>query len=97
MVVMEALNCLKRMLTRPPVGAAPVPALPVEQSVTENFLVCLETGTRHVVLRRHLAETLGMSPAEYRARWNLPDSYPMTAAIYEKRRRAVRRHAGADR
>ena len=64
-----------------------VPALPVEESVTANFLVCLETGTRHVTLRRHLHEVLGLTPAEYRRRWGLPDDYPMVAENYKNRRK----------
>lgn len=74
--------------------AHPTPALPIEQSVTDNFLVCLETGTRHVALRRHLRETLGMTPAEYRRRWGLPESYPMVAAVYDARRSVARRSVG---
>lgn len=58
------------------------PAIPVENSVTPNVLICLETGTRHMALRRHLAETLGLSPAEYRQRWGLPDDYPMVSTAY---------------
>ncbi|MFC4669553.1 MucR family transcriptional regulator [Seohaeicola nanhaiensis] len=58
------------------------PVIPIENSVTPNVLVCLETGTRHVALRRHLAETLGLSPAEYRQRWGLPDDYPMVSTAY---------------
>jgi predicted transcriptional regulator len=67
-----------------------VPALPVEQSVTRNFLVCLETGTRHVVLGRHLREKLGLTPSQYRRRWGLADDYPMVAAIYSERRATAR-------
>lgn len=58
------------------------PAHPVEDSVRSNFLVCLDTGTRHVALRRHLKEVLGLTPAEYRQRWGLPDDYPMVARNY---------------
>lgn len=64
-----------------------VPALPVEDSVTANFLVCLETGTRHVALRRHLREVLGLTPAQYRRRWGLPEDYPMVAENYRNRRK----------
>jgi predicted transcriptional regulator len=57
--------------------------------VTPNFLVCLETGSRQVLLRRHLRETLRMTPQEYRDRWGLPSNYPMAAANYLRRRQAV--------
>ena len=71
----------------------PEPALPVEDSVTANFLVCLETGTRHVTLTRHLQETLRMTPAEYRRRWRLPADYPMVAQNYLARRDEIREEA----
>lgn len=66
------------------------PAVRIEDSVTPNFLICLETGSRQVLLRRHLRETLRMTPEEYRDRWGLPPEYPMVAESYERRRKAVR-------
>ncbi len=74
-------------------AAAIRPAVRVEDSVTPNFLVCLETGTRQVLLRRHLRETLRMTPDEYRDRWGLPPEYPMVAANYLRRRKTVRHGA----
>ncbi|WP_432691510.1 MucR family transcriptional regulator [Pseudooceanicola sp. C21-150M6] len=65
------------------------PAVRVEESVTPNFLVCLDTGSRQVLLRRHLQETLRMTPEEYRDRWGLPPDYPLVAESYRLRRRAV--------
>ena len=66
-----------------------IPAVPVEQSVQRNFLVCLETGGRKVMLRRHLKESLGMTADEYREKWGLPKDYPMVAPAYAERRDAV--------
>jgi predicted transcriptional regulator len=65
------------------------PAVPVEQSVTPYFLICLETGSRQVLLRRHLLQQLSMTPEEYRARWNLPKDYPMIAPRYSDARKAA--------
>jgi len=65
------------------------PAVPIEDSVTPNFLICLETGTRQILLRRHLREHLRMSPDEYREKWGLPRDYPMAAASYLHRRNKV--------
>ncbi|MAL99938.1 MAG: hypothetical protein CL583_15975 [Alteromonadaceae bacterium] len=75
---------------RPVTRSALRPAVRIEDSVTPNFLVCLETGSRQVLLRRHLRETLRMTPEEYRDRWGLPPEYPMVAESYEKRREAAR-------
>lgn len=67
-------------------GSGLRPAVRIEDSVTPNFLVCLETGSRQVLLRRHLRETLRMTPEEYRDRWGLPPEYPMVAANYQARK-----------
>ena len=53
----------------------PVPAVPVRKSVTEDYLVSLEDGKHYKALKRHLT-TLGLTPAEYRAKWGLPADYP---------------------
>ncbi|MEC7297118.1 MAG: MucR family transcriptional regulator [Pseudomonadota bacterium] len=80
---------LARVATGP--AQALRPAVRIEDSVTPNFLVCLETGSRQVLLRRHLRETLRMTPEEYRDRWGLPPEYPMVAANYLARRAAAQR------
>lgn len=64
----------------------PVPAVPIADSVTPNYLICLETGRKLVALRRHLQQTLRLTPEEYRARWGLPPDYPMVAPSYTERR-----------
>lgn len=53
-------------------------------------LLCLETGQRRPLLRRHLRETLGMTPEEYRKKWGLPDDYPMVSSAYAARRDAAK-------
>lgn len=77
-----------RIRFSPEIGAdgRQLPMVPVEKSVTRNFLVCLETGARLVMLRRHLRENLQMTPEEYREKWGLPPEYPMVAAVYRQRR-----------
>ena len=39
------------------------------------------------MLKRHLATDHGMTPAEYRAKWNLPSDYPMVAPTYAAQRK----------
>lgn len=62
------------------------PAVPVKKSVTPEYIVCLEDGKRFKFLKRHLSAAFGMTPAEYRARWNLPPTYPMIAPNYASSR-----------
>lgn len=58
------------------------PAVPVKRSVTPEYIICLEDGKRFKFMKRHLSAAFGMTPAEYRAKWNLPPTYPMIAPNY---------------
>jgi predicted transcriptional regulator len=64
-------------------------------TVTDAHIVCLDDGRNVTFLGRHL-KSIGVDPAEYRARRGLPDDYPMTAPGYvaEKRRLAKRQGLG---
>jgi predicted transcriptional regulator len=64
----------------------PTPAVPIRQSVQRDYVVCLECGWRGITLRRHLASRHGLSPSEYRSRWNLPPGHVLTAPAYSARR-----------
>ena len=77
----------------PEVIDAPAPAVSIRKSVTPDYLVCLEDGKRFKSLRRHLA-TLGMTPEQYRAKWNLPATYPMVAPNYAGQRSAMAKGIG---
>lgn len=74
----------------------PQPAVSVKKSVTPDFLICLEDGLKFKSLRRHLT-TLGLTPAQYRAKWNLPDNYPMVAANYSAKRAELAKSNGLGR
>ena len=60
------------------------PAVSIEESVQDDFIICLEDGKRFKMMKRHLRETYGMSPDQYRNKWGLPSDYPMTAPGYSK-------------
>ena len=62
------------------------PAVPVKKSVTADYIVCLEDGKKLKMLRRHLQASYGLTPDEYRAKWGLPNDYPMVAPNYAKAR-----------
>ncbi|EGG79006.1 Putative mucR family transcriptional regulatory protein [Gluconacetobacter sp. SXCC-1] len=55
-----------------------VPAVPVKKSVFPDYIVCLEDGKKMKMLKRHLRTVYGMTPEQYREKWGLPESYPMT-------------------
>lgn len=62
------------------------PAVPVKKSVTPEYLVCLEDGKKLKMLKRYLRSRYGLSPDQYRAKWNLPADYPMVASNYAAQR-----------
>jgi predicted transcriptional regulator len=69
------------------------PAVSIRKSVTPDFIICLEDGKSFRSLRRHL-RVLGMSPEEYRAKWNLPADYPMVAPNYAAQRSEMAKSLG---
>ena len=69
----------------------------VRASVKQDHLVCLEDGKKMKMLKRHLMTDHGMTPEEYRARWNLPSDYPMVAPNYAEKRRELAKKIGLGR
>lgn len=70
------------------------PAVSIRASVKPDHIVCLEDGKKMKMLRRHLATDHGMTPDEYRAKWNLPKDYPLVAPAYAEKRRALAKEIG---
>lgn len=58
-------------------------------SAKADHIVCLEDGKEAQMLKRHLMTDHGLTPAQYRARWNLPADYPIVAPSYAEQRRAL--------
>jgi MucR family transcriptional regulator, transcriptional regulator of exopolysaccharide biosynthesis len=81
-------------------GASPKPQKPpavtIEESVTPDYIVCLEDGKQFKSLKRHLG-VHGFTPDEYKDRWGLPNDYPMTASKYSKRRSRLAKKIGLGR
>ena len=77
--------------------ARPEPAVSVRSSVKKDHLVCLEDGKKMKMLKRHLMTDHGMTPEDYRARWNLPADYPMVAPDYAEKRRDLAKKIGLGR
>lgn len=80
-----------------PVQGLPVPAVDIAGSVTPDYLICLEDGRRLKLLARHLKAKYRLTPAQYRAKWQLPDDYPMVASTYSSQRSAIARRIGLGR
>ncbi len=66
-----------------------VAAVSVRKSLSHpDHIISMVDGKKYKTLRRHLS-THGMTPEEYRARYNLKADYPMVAANYSESRRAM--------
>jgi predicted transcriptional regulator len=77
-----------------PAEARPEPVVPIKKSVTPEYIVCLEDGRKLKMLKRHLMAAYGMTPAQYRERWDLPADYPMVAPAYAKHRSKLAKDIG---
>ncbi|SNS68972.1 transcriptional regulator, MucR family [Sphingomonas laterariae] len=73
------------------------PAVSIRASVKPDYIVCLEDGKKLTMLKRHLMTHYQMTPADYRAKWNLPADYPMVAPNYAEKRRELAKKIGLGR
>ncbi|WP_375273656.1 MucR family transcriptional regulator [Methylorubrum thiocyanatum] len=80
---------------RPSAETGPPKATPQEirKSISHDFLISFEDGKPYKTLRRHLT-LRGLSPEQYRAKWGLPNDYPMTSASYSEQRSELARALG---
>ena len=74
----------------------PTPRVSIRKSITPDHLISLEDGKPYRTLKRHFTR-LGLTPDQYRAKWDLPADYPMTAPNYSKKRSELARGFGLGR
>lgn len=77
-----------RQLSAAPAPEALKPAVPIQKSVTPDYLICLEDGKKLKMMKRHLRSAYNMTPDEYRRKWGLGPDYPMVAPTYGEHRRS---------
>lgn len=70
------------------------PAVPIRDSITPDYIICLEDGKPMKMLKRHLLRSFNMTPEQYRLKWGLDPSYPMVAPNYAEKRSALARQNG---
>lgn len=70
------------------------PAVPINESITPEFIICLEDGQKFQMMKRHLMTSYNMTPEQYRQKWGLPVDYPMVAPNYADERRAFAKKIG---
>ena len=79
--VLEQISTSDKAPERPP-ETGRRPAVPIGLSVTPDYIICLEDGRRFRSMKRYIKAAYNLTPDEYRDRWGLPASYPMTAPGY---------------
>lgn len=75
----------------------PEPAVSIEESLSDDVIICLEDGLPFQSLKRHLRVKYDMTPDDYRKKWGLPADYPMVAPAYAKRRSELAKRTGLGR
>ncbi|MBC7281138.1 MucR family transcriptional regulator [Hoeflea sp.] len=72
----------------------PKPAVSVRRSIQNDYLICLEDGQKFKSLKRHLMTHYGLTPEQYREKWELPADYPMVAPAYAEARSRLAKEMG---
>ena len=72
----------------------PKPAVPINKSISDDYIVCLEDGKKLQMLKRHLKTVYNLTVEQYRERWGLPSDYPVVAPNYAKRRSEIAKSSG---
>lgn len=75
----------------------PQPAVSIRSSVKPDAVACLECGAKFKMLKRHLSTERGMTPEDYKARWNLGSDYPLVAPNYAAQRSELAQKIGLGR
>ncbi len=96
-LIQNVYGALAGLGTHAAVEERPEPAVSVRASLKNDHIVCLDCGKKMKMLKRHLMTDHGMTPDEYRERWNLPADYPMVAPDYAETRRVLAKKIGLGR
>ncbi|HEX8653695.1 MAG TPA: MucR family transcriptional regulator [Allosphingosinicella sp.] len=94
--VYEALSGLTQGAAEP-ARKEKTPVVSVRASVKPDFLICMECGGKHKMLKRHLMNAHNMTPDQYRTDYGLPRDYPMVAPNYSEQRRTLAHSIGLGR
>jgi predicted transcriptional regulator len=92
------IGCLVRdirhaLLDKQPEPTVQKPRVPVNESVSPEYIISLIDGKPYKMLRRHLGRH-GYSPDAYREAYGLPHDYPMVAPRYAERRSEIAKETG---
>jgi predicted transcriptional regulator len=71
-----------------------VPAVKIEEAVTDDKVFCLCCGKGFSMLKRHLKAEHGLTEQQYRERFGLSDDFPLVAPNYSNRKAAYAKQVG---
>ena len=94
--VYEALTTLNQTPAEP-AKQEKSPVVSVRASIKPDYLICMECGGKHKMLKRHLMNAHSMTPDQYRTDYGLPREYPMVAPNYSEQRRSLAHSIGLGR
>ncbi len=83
-------------LSGPPAPEKPIPLVDPKKTIKADYIISLEDGKRYKSMKRHLGRH-GLTPDEYRAKWDLPRDYPMVAPNYAAARSELAKSMGLGR
>lgn len=95
LVTMQVANKRDDAAEAGPSVEKPTPAQ-IRKSITPDALISFEDGKPYKTLKRHL-RGCGLDPVSYRAKWGLPDDYPMVSANYSAMRSQMASEMGLGR
>lgn len=96
-LIENVFGALSSAGTKPDADEELTPAVSIRASVKKDAIACLDCGKRMKMLRRHLSTEHDMTPEDYRARWKLPEDYPLVAPDYAETRRDLAKKIGLGR
>ena len=96
-LIRDVYQALAKVGQAPAEPIKPEPAVAAKKSVFADHIVCLDCGHGFKMLKRHLSTDHQMTPDQYRAKWDLPPSYPMVAADYAATRSKLAKESGLGR
>jgi predicted transcriptional regulator len=71
-----------------------VRAVSIEKAVTRDKVYCMCCGKGFKMLKRHIGAEHGLSEAQYRAKFGLPDDFPLVAPSYSEMKASYAKKAG---
>lgn len=75
--------------------AGPKPAVPIEESIQDEYIICLECGKKFRTLKAHLRRAHNLTPATYCERFDLnPKKYSLVSRNYSAQRRQLAKDKG---